>query len=224
MISVLIPYWSVGDVHRDRVFDWILRRWKALLPDSEICVAQGDSGSRSAARNFAFASSKGDVLVVADADTMVRAAPLRAALKLVQSQRTWVLPYTTYFNVTEADTKYLLELPPDINPRDPSDWDHRLDTSVSGVLVMPREAWSTVNGYDEQFVGWGYEDNAMALALDTLWAPCHRIASSVLHLWHEVPEDGAFNSPMIAHNRARFRQYEAAVGHPLAMATFRGGS
>lgn len=223
MISVLIPYWST-DPHRDRIFNWIYRRWKALLPDGEICVADSDVGSRSAARNVAFASCKGDVIVVADADTMVRYQALRTALSIVSEpdQRTWVLPYTTYFNLTQSYTAELLFRPPDINPPDPDDWDYKLITAESGVMVMTRETWETVGGYDESFIGWGYEDNAQALALDTLWGQRTCVPSSVFHLWHDVPVDGAFNSPMIETNRARFRRYQSASGHPSRMAQLRG--
>ena len=52
-----------------------------------------------------------------------------------------------------------------------------------GLLVITHEAWDTVGGFDESFIGWGYEDSAMTMSLMRagLW---ERLPGECWHLWH----------------------------------------
>ena len=49
--------------------------------------------------------------------------------------------------------------------------------------MVHREAWDEVGGYDERFVGWGYEDSAMNIELATTrrW---ERMPGESWHLSH----------------------------------------
>lgn len=216
---MLIPYRS-DKGHRDRIFEWLLDRYNVLLPDAQICIGEDpqEPFNRARARNNAFSQATSDTLLVADADTVFNPDPIMRAVWSVFSRRTWILPYDTYYNVTMDDTFEILKSDPAGSLPRPDRWDHRLTTAVSGLLVLSREAFEKVGGYDERFEGWGYEDNAFQLALDTLYTPHERFFGEYcLHLWHPVAPDGAFNSPTIQQSRARFCQYRNAAGNPRAM-------
>lgn len=223
MISILIPF-RADYGHRDRLADWNVRRWKALLPDAEIIFGADDSEvfNRGRARNLAFMESSGDPVIFADADTAAQRDDVLEAIHLVQHGAPWVLPYTVYYNTCESDTELLLAQDPGVHLQEPTEWEHRLLTAVSGVIVMSRAAFWAVNGYDEDFAGWGWEDNSFCHAMDTLVGPHERLPGYVLHLWHPIAPDGAFNSPTIEQNRALFRKYEVARGSPKRMAALRG--
>ncbi len=221
-VSVLIPWRSDG-AHRERSFDWARRRWETLLPGAElvVCDDPNEPFSRGHARNLAFEQSSGEVVVVADADTTVgSAATLAKAIEMAAAGE-WVLPYETYFNATEEHTQELLRLAPGDELHEPVTWEFRLTDSISGALVMPREAFRTVGGYDERFIGWGYEDRAFAIALDTLWKPCVRLPGHVLHLWHPVGPSEAFGSPFIQQNQALHIRYQRAAGNRAALLALR---
>ena len=90
MISILFPYRG-DDGHRDRLFGWVLRWWQANFPDAQICVGRNFDRpfNRAAARNAAHEDATGDLLIVADADTVPTAAGVRAAISDVVESQCW---------------------------------------------------------------------------------------------------------------------------------------
>lgn len=224
-VSVLIPWKrGSGSVERETIFRWTQLRWLDLLPKAELVVAGDDSVpfNRSRARNNAFANSFGDILVIADADTIVPdQGAIDRAIEAAEAGE-WVLPYDIYYNATQSQTARLLDRRPSVNVPEPEEWEFRLTDSSAGVLVMPRAAFEAAGGYDESFVGWGFEDRAFADALDTLWGPCRRLPGYVVHLWHPVLAGDAFENPAIHDNQSRWLQYRRAVGNRSAMAALVG--
>jgi predicted glycosyltransferase involved in capsule biosynthesis len=56
--------------------------------------------------------------------------------------------------------------------------------TFSGVLAVPRALWDAVGGFDERFVGWGFEDLAFWSACTALAGGFERIPGRMIHLWH----------------------------------------
>jgi hypothetical protein len=77
---------------------------------------------------------------------------------------------------------------------DPYQLERHRDRSPGGFQTMPRAAWKEVDGWDENFTGWGWEDAAMRDALDVLWRP-HQRVGIVVHLWHPRPADSVADHP-----------------------------
>lgn len=212
------------DGQRDRCFGWVLAWWKSHFPDVHVCMGRNFDKPfhRGRARNDAFESAVADLIIVADADTVPNSDAIRAALLMVDIQEApWVLPYgeERYYNLSENETDRILKSDPTadlLEPSDPEQWEHKI-TSWAGCLVMHRTAWNELGGYDERFEGWGYEDNAFRLALDTLAGPHKRIDSYVSHLWHPIAPGTTFDSPTIGQNRTLFRAYERALGNETKM-------
>ena len=218
MLSVLFPY-RCDDGPRDRLFGWVLAWWQVNFPEAEICVGRNFEHpfNRGAARNAAFDQSTGSVLIVADADTVPTAQGVKDAIAEVVSTKCWSFPYAEdrYYNLTQAHTETVLHVPPSDTaaikfPHEPAEgqYDHKI-TSWAGCLIMPREAWEAVDGYDERFRGWGYEDDSFRMSLDMLWGSHRRQDSYVCHLFHERG-DADFNQPHIQHNRDLYNRYRRA--------------
>lgn len=215
MISLLIGYRG-DDGPRDEIFGWVLKWWKLHYPEAQICIGRNfdEPFHRGKARNDAFEEATGDILIVADADTVPTVYGVDMAIEeILEGRAPWVLPYgqERYYNLTEAATRHVLngpvmEIP---EPPVPELWDHKL-TSWAGCLVMPRSAWMAVQGYDERFVGWGGEDNAFQIVLDVLHGPHTRIDSYVCHLWHPRG-DADFSQPNWPHNRKLLDLYKGAA-------------
>lgn len=205
--SLLVPYRP--DPHRERLLRWVIARWYAAFPDLELCFGTTDGPFvRGEARNNAFKRATRDVLVVADADTAAQPELVAEAVEIAATNRTWVLPYTVYFNLDERTTLDLLEQPPDVELAEPDVYEHRLTESVGGIQVLHRAAWEAVGGYDTRFKAWSYEDDAFAVSLDVLWGPRRRLAGHVQHLWH--PRGLDFGDPRVGDNRRLFLRYKRA--------------
>lgn len=217
MISIIIPY-SSNEFHRQKAFEWNIQRWQHWYPEAELIVANYVSKSetgfnRAKVRNVGAEAASGDVLVFADADTFCHKGALDRMCDLVSAGlEPWGLPYDTYFNASQECTEYLLKQDPLYQPvEDEITYDHRLTDSISGVYVVRKSDWIPM---DERFNGWGYEDRAHQILLDTMLGNHARIKHSfVIHCWHPAPESECFGQPMIVHNRKLNARYEEAKGN-----------
>lgn len=217
---------------RKNAMMWVLRRIGAAVTDISIAGdryegEQTEPFNRARARNMAAESPldedgegpPADVLVFVDADTAPELHLLKLAIEYVaEGHYDWVIPFSTYFNMTHAATVRMLATPPDARwtgePLE-GEYEHRITTSASGrvacgVLVLSREAWLATGGYDERFVGWGYEDNAFHCQLQVLGGSGLYMPGQVRHLWHPASHETTFGQPMIEANRRLFRRYQSA--------------
>lgn len=217
--SVLFGYYG-DDGPRDRLFGWVLKWWRANFPEAQVCMGRNfdEPFHRGRARNDAALNARRDVLVIADADTIPDAAAVAAAVQAVTDREApWVLPYAenSYFNLSESSTQWVLGCNPATTtipaPTNPEAFEHQI-TSWAGCLVVPRVAFEAVGGYDERFTGWGYEDNAFRIALDTIVGKHQRLAAHCCHLWHPVTAELTWDQPFITENRTLYRRYERAQG------------
>lgn len=189
-VSVIVPYRSDNGGHRDRAFTWVAERWHRGCPEFEVMLGTDDGGTepgqfnRSLALNRAADAASGDVLVIADADTTCEPSWALAAVERVRGGAPWVLA-THYAKMSEQETERILAGRVDVELTTAgAEWVGT--NSQSGIVVIERRAFEAVNGFDESFTHWGYEDVAFALALATLVAPAERLPGQVSHLWHPV--------------------------------------
>lgn len=197
---VVAPYWS-------RVVD----DWRA---DAELIVetpepsGPGHAGdfNHPLAINRAAARASGDLLLVADADTLPdNDYPWKVERVLRSGHAQWALPrfyrkLTSAASVnvgSDARWKRASRTPVVIggNAAEP-DW--RLpegyyewigdSVSWSGCVAIPRAAFRDVGGYDERIAWWGADDICMGLTLEALYGPPARIAG-VTHFWHPTPSE-----------------------------------
>lgn len=228
VVSLLIPY-GFDDPRREEIFMWTLTRWRHHFPDWQACLAVDpywqemggrDTYNRSRARNRAFQKADGDILVLADADTACNKENVEQAVYIARTTNAWVIAHRTYYSLNEETTDELLQKPADtpltVKPLS-YDW-KMLNKSEAGVLVMPREAFEAVEGYDERFAGWGYEDNAFAETLKQKWGPPQRTPGDMFHLWHPRGEDtndpATFEQPYIKENEALLERITAGQWSP----------
>lgn len=218
-LSVLIPVG--GELEEDewrwRSFQWLQQRYEALLPNAEIILGTSDMEpyNRSQARNNAFAQSTRDLILVADADTAFNMGQITKAMQMItELGAPWVICYDEhrYYNLGQEATAYLIAQDPTAPLEEPpANICEHVITSWAGLVMLPRAAWEKVGGYDERFVGWGYEDNGRRFALEHAVGPYRRVTGTngfCVHMWHPAPEESRFGQPNIAANRALCRDYE----------------
>jgi hypothetical protein len=217
-VSLIVP-WRGGDPMRERLWRFCRRYWVSHYPEFELieCDSGDEPFTRGRSINQGVEKSKGQILVLADADTLV--AHIDEAIAHA-SGGDWSIAYQAgeYRALTEAATEALLKTDPTGQLREPKREDCReIITSYSGVLAMPREAFDKVGGFAHQFLGWGAEDVALMFALDTLWKPCVRARGWAVAPWHPHLEEDRFQQPHYKDNDALCRRFEGAYRNPSAM-------
>jgi glycosyltransferase involved in cell wall biosynthesis len=210
LISVLVPYGG-NDPVRLKIWTWLRGYYEAHLSDFEIVIGTDRRSkrtwyrrhpkpfSKAAAVNNAFKKSRGDILVILDADAYLDGAVIMHWAERLRAQRRagvrgWAIPYRFLLRLTRDTTMWLIQTNPsgpflypeapameNVEGSDGSGWGHIYGAMVQ---ILPREAFELVGGWDVRFRGWGGEDRAFLQKMDTLWAHYSNSPNVVYHLWH----------------------------------------
>ena len=190
----------------------MIERLKEKIPYSIKHVWQPDNGFQAAQiRNKGIVAAEGDYIIFIDGDCIPRKNFVAQHRKL--AERGWFVAGNRVL-ISEAYTKILLDeqtatlklnhflmllklsLSKKINrfsstlilnlgyfrKRYPQKW--------KGVKTCNLGVWKkdllTVNGFDESYQGWGYEDSDLAIRLlhAGIRAKSGRFATTIFHLWH----------------------------------------
>lgn len=223
MISFIIPFRSDGTREREYSFAFLTDWLEYEFDGEEIIIADqpGEVFSRAGSRNTGAEIATGDTLVFMDADSWVSAEQLWEGINVCgrTTHACWDFPYNVYYSLSRSGTEEFFD--GDLNcdyeyvfpGADPVD----RPPSVGGCVVVSRHAFDTVHGYDETFFGWGFEDRAFALSLETLCGPVIRVPGPLYHLWHPAPEEERFSQAHIEGNRVVYVAYQEAAGNPEMM-------
>ncbi len=217
-LSIIIPY-RFYDTRRNHIFEWILERYRLVYPEATVVVADSDEDkrfSRSQSRNHGVDMANTKYILIADADTMSFRPFIEEGLRMMaEGEANWVIPYGQkgYYNLRHPYSDYVLSCKPNvfITP-DKFEWQHQL-LSWAGQLLMSTDSFYKVNGYDERFQGWGYEDNAFQHAMDTIVGGHSRVeAGWTAHIWHPEPRSERWDHPDFLKNKLHMHNYVSAVG------------
>jgi glycosyltransferase involved in cell wall biosynthesis len=213
-VSILIPFDS-EEPNRLAAHKFVLKG----LPSGVELITGGEHPSgfeRATARNILAAHAIGDVLVFLDADSYVDPGDLLFGVDWAMENSGWGFPYQTYGCLNWAATQRVLL--GQLDPQDTvnEDFEHVFpslndpEPSVGGCVIVSRKAFERVNGYDERFKGWGFEDRAFARSLTKLVGPPIYVASWLFHLWHPTPESERFEQPHMKENQQLWFAYRDA--------------
>jgi hypothetical protein len=213
-VAAVIP-WRPGSPERNAHHDTVRNHLRDLLPGAiHLDVDSGhDPFSRAGSRNEGVRKAEevgADVVVICDADTLVEAAPLHAAIEAATDGRLH-LPYTWYRGLSRGGTMaYLARVRlADCEAELEHEW------ATGGVLVTRPDAWWKAGGMDERFLAWGFEDAAYRTAADALLGPTVRHEGTIAHLWH--PPESNLGSPEHIANGQLCQRYVDATGDADAL-------
>lgn len=201
---------------RDRVWQFIKPHWELIGPVFEGEHLDGPF-NRSAAVNAASkAAGDWEVAIIIDSDVIVDAAQVREAVQSVRRRGLHVLAYKTRVHIGESTTERIIA-------GRTVNWNQGremvLRDSCSSANVIRRDLWDAVDGFDEGFIGWGWEDVAFRYATDCLSGSLmQKVTGTCWHLWHPRSTEVANRAdPLQVANRERHELYRRARRDPDAM-------
>jgi hypothetical protein len=197
-VVLLVPRRD-DDGPRDRIWAWCRQRWERYFPDIAIYEGHHDDGpfNRSAAVNtaarLADADGRWDVGIVIDSDVFLKVSQVRKAIQTAKKTGRVTWAHRRWRGFKESWTKRYLDDRHDFGPEiDREDMDIPVsDTnpiSWSCCIAFPRAVWDDLGGFDERFVGWGFEDMALQSVVVGLYGH-ERIEGDVYHLFHPRSEE-----------------------------------
>ena len=232
-LRYLLTYRESGSSDR-RANLFAVLDWLAQWPEIEAIVVEQDAAPRldpsSALRNgSAFAYNpgafnkawgfnvaarlaRGPLLALADADVIVPHA-LPEAVRHCRKGHA-VKPYRSIVNLTPEETMRVRAGEWSFAPlraRDaPPNREGQGENVVfgGGLFVIHRETYCALAGFDERFLGWGGEDDAMTRKLERAGVALSEIGDEpALHLWHPRSQASTYAQPHYEANRRLLADY-----------------
>lgn len=218
-VVILVPWRE--QTERRVLWDFCRPQWVEHFPDWDIYEGASPDGpfNRSAAINDA-ARQAGDwdVALIIDADVMVNPPSVRNAVELAAQTDRMVVAHNVRIMLTQHGTEKILK-GYEGSWRRQGFVEVEYHDSVSCAVAVTRRAFDTVGGFDEKFVGWGYEDSSFLIAVEAHFGHHALIAGETWHLWHPHQPETAAKDKLRQANLARHGRYVDARGDRDALQT-----
>ena len=203
--EVVIPWRRpVESELRERNLRAVLAHLAAAgLPAERIRLANAYPWSPGRARNAGRRELEAPVVVFCDADTITPPEQIRSAVELALAEPGLVYGYDLYLRLGEPATVRMLD---PTSAYWPTPERQIVGSASMGCAAIRCDAFDELGGFDERYVGWGYEDVELANRAGARW-PIRRVAGVCFHLWHgeRRPDDSPLDADgeLVAFNRKR---------------------
>jgi hypothetical protein len=190
--------------HRDR--EGNLARvlgWLKSFPDLDVLVVEQDNMrrfrpppgvrhvfahstgpyNRSWGFNMAYRESSSPYLIFGDSDIIMRGHEFLSALEAAESLDV-LSPYSSVLDLERGEVDLELDDLAKIARPGRGEGDNQRVNLCGGVVVFSREAFERVGGWDEDFVGWGGEDDMMTFKVEAAGLRSASMPYRSYHLWH----------------------------------------
>lgn len=210
-VAVIVPKDRAPDASRVRAWEAVREHLAHFHPEWPVIegVCRSADWCKGEAIEDALTRSTADVLVIMDSDCLVPKEALDQAVALVQDGAPWAIPHNLVHRLSAQTTEHYLTRPLPERLMAPTEQgtltrNPYVGYAGGGILVVRRVHYEAVGGMPFAFRGWGSEDQAFALILDTLIGKHVRGTADLIHLWHE-PQHTRSKPLLVQHNSRRYR-------------------
>lgn len=146
--------------------------------------------NKSWAINIGVQHANEHVLIIADADLLVEPKDLSKSIEAVESELDVVRPFQRLIDLNETESQQFLNTA-DLNTLNSPE--HGFNRGyineqlclAGGLFLIKKPFFAKVNGFDERFEGWGGEDDAFSLKIQSYSHKTAILKKGIAwHLWH----------------------------------------
>jgi predicted glycosyltransferase involved in capsule biosynthesis len=146
-----------------------------------------------------------DVLVVSDADLFVEPYPLHKSIEKAASENVISIPYIDLLFLSKMESDEIIAGREDVHSLAKKPGITIFRGQVGGIFVLSESTFRILNGWDERFQGWGFEDLAIREAHKAIFnRDLHRTYGIAVSLNHEDRDKS-----LLEDNESRFKEYQS---------------
>jgi predicted glycosyltransferase involved in capsule biosynthesis len=162
--SIVIPFKSDSG-HRDLLMDYVYHRYKKQFPKAEIVIGEDtdEDGefNRSRARNNGVKNSSNDILLLSDGDLIITKKTIEKGIRKLK-ESPFVIPWGRCYDINQSMTYKIIRKSSlnfsKLNSSISRIRDIRQEKLAGGIQLITRELYDRIDGYEELFFSWGWED------------------------------------------------------------------
>jgi GT2 family glycosyltransferase len=216
----------IGYKHREDRFSNLEKtlEWLESMPEIEVHIVEQDTESkfpnrwnvrhtfvrnpypynRSWAFNIGSMDSDSDIYAFGDSDLVMKKEEfLESVSKMTEYDV--VSPYRSVLDLTKEESKGTIEDWVGIKRPGRGETDNQKINLCGGLVLFTKDAFNKVGGWNEDFIGWGGEDDFMTLKVEVLGLRSLEMPYRIFHIYHdrETPDLNFYQRNLMILNSAR---------------------
>lgn len=139
--------------------------------------------NRSWAFNVALKRNKNPVIIFGDCDIVMDPQELVNSINELNNFDV-VSPYSSVLDLTPEETNYPFNMLPQIQRAGRGENDNQKINLCGGIVIFKAESIVKIGGWNEDFVGWGGEDDFQTIKVKKLGLTYKEMPYRCYHFWH----------------------------------------
>jgi len=160
-----------------------MKRFSPPLGVRHVFARNSGPYNRSWGFNIAYRESDSPFLVFGDSDIVMVESEFRRAMEAAQSLDV-CSPYRSVLDLERGESELPVEEMATISRLGRGEADNQKVNLCGGVVAFSRDAFERVGGWDEDFSGWGGEDDMMTFKVASAGLKSAEMPFRCYHLWH----------------------------------------
>lgn len=155
------------------------------LPCKYIFIKTNLPFNKSWGFNVGLKYASSDVITFTDSDLIMNQENFIKALNML-SENDMVNPYTSVIDLTPQETNMNMNNILKIDRPGRGENDHQKVPLCGGTCIFRKEAIAKIGGWNEDFIGWGAEDDELSIRVKK-YLKWTELKGSCYHLYHSRP-------------------------------------
>jgi len=199
----------IGYRHSDERYKNLSRtlEWLNNFPDSEIIIVEQDitqklslsndkikhifvynnsAYNRSWAFNIASKLASTEKICFGDSDLVMNVSHFLESLSELENFDV-VSPYKVVLDLYEVESEFPLSQMENIQRPGRGETDNQKINLCGGIVLFRKDAITKIGGWNEDFIGWGGEDDFQTLKVNLFGLKSKEMPYKCYHLYHERP-------------------------------------